>query len=149
MVIVPAPGVIVMFAPAVRLATVYPEPFPIGICPLVGIVATPVPPFATVNVPLMSATGIVAEVVIAPDPALPRVFTYPARNESRAVALGIEASGTRTMYVPAEEAPPASPGAPCGPIAPARLMSEPMGITVPTGAFRTLNKPGAGFWRVN
>jgi hypothetical protein len=93
----------------------------------------------------MSATGMVAEVAIAPDPELPRVFTYPAERELREVALGIEASGTRTMYVPAEEATPASPGVPCGPIAPARLMSEPIGITVVGIAFGMLNSPEAGF----
>jgi hypothetical protein len=71
MLIVPAPGVIVMFDPAVRLASVYPVPLPMSSWPLVGMVATFVPPFATGNTPLMSPTGTVATVDRNPDPLDP------------------------------------------------------------------------------
>ena len=71
MVIVPAPGVIVTLEPAVRLASVYPEPLPIRSWPLVGVEDRFVPPFAIGRTPLMSPTGTVATVETAPNPPDP------------------------------------------------------------------------------
>lgn len=55
---VPEPFVIFMPDPAVKVVRVNPEPFPISICPLEGVVEIPVPPAATGNVP---AVKVVAE----------------------------------------------------------------------------------------
>lgn len=59
-VIVPAPLVTVMLAPAVIVALVYPDPLPIRTAPLAGVVVTPVPPDATGSVPVVSAEVDVA-----------------------------------------------------------------------------------------
>lgn len=54
--------------PAVIVATEYPDPVPIGIAPLAGVVVTPVPPLATGSVP---ETAVVKS-------ACPDVFTLLA-----------------------------------------------------------------------
>jgi hypothetical protein len=51
-VIEPAPFVMVTLEPAVKVVRVNPVPFPISICPLVGAVVNPVPPFAIGRVPV-------------------------------------------------------------------------------------------------
>ena len=64
------------------------------------------------------------------------------------MALGIDASGVRTIYVPADDAPPAAPAGPCGPTAPASVTSEPDGMSVVGTAFGMLKTPAAGFCNV-
>lgn len=51
MVILPLPFVIPMPVEGVMLERVYPLPFPMRSCPLVGEVVNPVPPLLTFNVP--------------------------------------------------------------------------------------------------
>src|SRR5690242_3698478 len=46
-VMLPEPLEIDMPVPAVRVFNEYPDPFPMGSCPLVGVDVSPVPPFAT------------------------------------------------------------------------------------------------------
>jgi hypothetical protein len=88
-VIVPAPFVIVIPAPAVSWATVYPVPLPIKSCPFAGTVFTPVPPCAigsvpvtpifTFDVPLkepavVEARSVCIVLAVVKDAALPVVF---------------------------------------------------------------------------
>ena len=52
--------VMVMPVPAVRVLSAYPAPVPMSTCPLVGAVATPVPPALNGSVPLVSTELLVA-----------------------------------------------------------------------------------------
>lgn len=56
-VILPAPFVIEMFEPAVKVVRVKPEPLPMSIWPFVGVLVSPVPPAATDTVPVRSAAA--------------------------------------------------------------------------------------------
>ena len=57
--------VIVIFAPAVKLAALYPLPLPIKSCPLVGVTLLPVPPLVTASGALSNRPAKVGLDVVA------------------------------------------------------------------------------------
>jgi hypothetical protein len=68
----PEPLVIVTLVPAVNVVLVKPVPLPISICPLDGVLVSPVPPLATANVPVALATGMFVVAAMLPDVGLPK-----------------------------------------------------------------------------
>lgn len=56
----PDPFVIVTFVPAVKVVRVNPVPLPMSNAPFAGVDVSPVPPFATANVPATVTAPVVA-----------------------------------------------------------------------------------------